>query len=301
MTTETRCSVGLPLLALVFLLSAACGTAPAPTPTAVPRDDSAIRAALASGVHGDTYDVGKGPNTYCAECKSPANWDPEAVINLPPNCVSCKFPGDAQMRVAPGNPVVPEHEWQGIRCSTCHPQDASGEAQTAIAWWDRVSGSHIPQADSTQLCEQCHRNSAAGTLRLRELADSPAHAEATCTTCHDPHSGAAACIDCHNAQDTQTAFIADCWTPYLADDAEAAHPNMLCVVCHDNGGLSAQPVEDPEEPYLGQWATWRSTMIAGVIPSNHVWISHNLSAEVACARCHYADNPWNLTVEVGPS
>ncbi|MBN2470630.1 MAG: hypothetical protein JXN59_07910, partial [Anaerolineae bacterium] len=58
------------------------------------------------------------------------------------------------------------------------------------------------------------------------------------------------------------------------------------------------PVEDPDEPYLGQWATWRNTLIAGSIPSNHVWVSHNLSADVDCTRCHYEDNPWELEVDI---
>jgi hypothetical protein len=59
-------------------------------------------------------------------------------------------------------------------------------------------------------------------------------------------------------------------------------------------------VDDPDEPYLGQWVTWRITLIAGSIPSNHVWVSHNLTREVECSRCHFSDNPWSLDVEVRP-
>lgn len=284
-------------LILLFAL-AACASAPPSTPTPIPRDDTAIREAMRAGVHGDTYSLETGPNTYCAQCKSPANWDPEAVINAPPNCVSCKFPNDAQIRVAEGNPVVPESQWQGIRCVNCHPSDETGKTLETIAWWDPISKTHIPQESSTQLCEQCHRDSGRGTMRQRELADSTAHAGATCTTCHNPHSGAAACTDCHNDADTETAFVDTCWKPYLAPEAAAPHPDLRCETCHDHGGLEARPVEDPAEPYLGQWATWRVTLIAGVIPSNHVWVSHNLGSEVDCARCHYANNPWELAVDV---
>jgi len=286
-------------LILVALL-VACSSEPAatPEPTPEPRDDSAIRAALSEGVHGDTYDLGRGPNTYCAECKSPANWDPESLINFPPNCVSCKFPSDTQMRVAAGNPVVPENQWQGIRCSNCHSSTETNEVVEDIAWWDSTTDSYIPQDNSTVLCEQCHRDTGAGTMRARALEQSEAHSEATCTTCHDPHSGAASCTTCHDEGDTETDFVANCWSVYLAPDAPKLHQDMLCETCHDQSGLELRPVEDPEEPYLGQWATWRNTMIAGVIPSNHVWVSHNLSSDVDCARCHYAENPWGLDVDV---
>jgi hypothetical protein len=239
-----------------------------------------------------------GPNTYCADCKSPANWDPEAVIDAPPNCVSCKFSSDKEMRLAEGNPLVPEHQWEGIRCYNCHPATEAGEVDTAVAWWESDTDVHVLQDSSTALCEQCHRDTEAGTTRKRALAESVAHNDATCTTCHDPHSGAASCADCHDEEDTETDFVSDCWEVYLAPDAPQLHTDMLCQTCHDNGGLELHPVEDPEEPYLGQWASWRNTLIAGSIPSNHVWVSHNLSADVNCARCHYDQNPWGLDTDV---
>lgn len=277
---------------------AACGGQAAPTATPTPRDDSAIRAALAAGPHADTYSLYTGPNTYCARCKSPANWDPNATIDPPPNCVTCKFPGEVELRLAEGNPLVQEHEWEGIRCYNCHPNTELGPVDSAVAWWDPVSDEHVPQERSTQLCEQCHRDTEGGILRRRALAESEAHADFTCTTCHDPHSAEAACADCHNADDTETAFVTACWTPYLAPDAPAPHPDLRCETCHDDAGLEARPVEDEAEPYVGQWATWRSVLIAGSIPSTHVWVSHDLTATVDCSRCHYAENPWGLAAEV---
>lgn len=286
---------------LIFVvLLVACSSEPTtvPDPTVEPRDDTAIRTALAEGVHSDTYDLGKGPNTYCAVCKSPANWDPDAVVDPPPNCVSCKFSSDTQMRVATGNPLVLEHQWDGIRCYNCHPTTETNEVDEAIAWWQPTTDSYINQDSSTELCEQCHRDTEAGTMRERALEESEAHSEATCTTCHDPHSGAASCETCHNEGDTETDFVENCWDVYLASDAPNRHEDMLCQTCHDNSGLELRPVEDPEEPYLGQWTTWRNTLIAGSIPSNHVWVSHNLSADVDCTRCHFEENPWELDVDV---
>lgn len=283
---------------VIGLLLAACGSAAPPTATPAPRDDSAIRAALANGPHGDTYHLNTGPNTYCAQCKSPANYDPQAVIDAPPNCVTCKFPGDTVMRVAAGNPLVPEHEWQGIRCKNCHPIEADGTVQTVVAWWSPLENTYSNMPDSTALCEQCHRDSAAGTLRQREIRQSAVHTDATCTTCHDAHSAAADCAACHNADDTATEFVARCWTPYLAPDAAAPHRSVRCEACHDNGGLAVDRVQAADDPFDGQWTTWRTTMIAGIIPNTKVWVSHNLAAAVDCARCHYDGNSWALTVEV---
>ena len=76
----------LSMLAAVVGL-AGCTPPESPTPTPTPRDDTVIRTALSEGVHGDTYDVGTGPNTYCAQCKSPVNYDPQSAIDLPPNCL----------------------------------------------------------------------------------------------------------------------------------------------------------------------------------------------------------------------
>jgi hypothetical protein len=52
-----------------------------------------------AGPHANTYDLEKGPNTYCAKCHSPTNWDPAAVVDPPPNCVSCKFPFESEPRI----------------------------------------------------------------------------------------------------------------------------------------------------------------------------------------------------------
>ena len=286
-------------LILVALLVGCTGAPTAtPEPAPVPRDDTAIRAAVYEGVHSDTYDLGKGPNTYCAVCKSPANWDPEAVIDVLPNCVTCKFPFDRQMRLAAGNALVAEQDWEGIRCYNCHPSTEDNAVDEAIAWWDAATDSYVVEDSSIALCERCHRNTTAGTMRAIGLEESEAHSEAACTTCHDPHSGVASCTACHNEDDTETGFVANCWSVYLAPDAPKLHEDMLCETCHDNSGLELRPVDDPEEPYLGQWAPWRNILIAGIIPSNHVWLSHNLSGDVDCTRCHYAGNPWELDVDV---
>ena len=70
--------------------------------------------------HGNTYDLGKGPNTYCSRCHSPSNWDPESTTGPPPNCVNCKFPTDEEVRDAPTMAFVEEEDWANITCENCH-------------------------------------------------------------------------------------------------------------------------------------------------------------------------------------
>jgi uncharacterized protein with ATP-grasp and redox domains len=46
--------------------------------------------------------------------------------------------------------------------------------------------------------------------RQRDLADSTAHADATCTTCTIAQR-AANCMACHKDQDSETDFFEACW------------------------------------------------------------------------------------------
>src|SRR5574340_1656291 len=127
---------------------------PTPLPTPLP-DQSAIVAAWQASPHGNTYGEGKGPNTWCSRCHSPQNWDPESFIGPPPSCFSCKFPTDKEMRIAAGNPLVPEEEWIGIPCETCHVME-NDVATEGIAWLNPVSNTYEAVKTSTELCEKCH-------------------------------------------------------------------------------------------------------------------------------------------------
>jgi hypothetical protein len=75
---------------------------PSPLPTPK-RAHSDFCNAWENSTHAYTYALEKGPNTCCAGYHSPANWNPAATINEPPNCVSCKFPFETEPRVADGN------------------------------------------------------------------------------------------------------------------------------------------------------------------------------------------------------
>lgn len=279
----------VPFLLLAFSLSfSACTPIPAQTtaasPTALPAATqdpaaAAIQAAWESSPHANTYDLSKGPNTYCARCHSPQNWDPAAVVDPPPNCVSCKFAFEQEVRVAAGNPLVPAEDWQHIGCEICHPLDGD-QVQAELAWLDTETGYHETVSSPSELCENCHTDTE--TLRHRRELGTLAHAEFTCVACHDAHSTAASCTTsgCHPALDAGN--------PIPGHDTD--HTSVSCVACHDAAGLVAEPLEGE-----ATWMTWRTTSLLGR-ENKEPYQSHNLQRTVDCARCHYPGNPWELRV-----
>lgn len=314
-------------LILLFLLTAACQETPPPqeemptatstqAPTATIIEQGPLWEAWSTSPHANTYDLGKGPNTYCSQCHAPRNWDPQAVIDPPPNCVSCKFSFESQPRVAAGNPLVPEAEWQDIGCDVCH-RVTEGSVDAGMAWWDQAAGEYVPVADATALCGQCHTDTE--TIRHHRDLGNDAHASFQCTDCHDPHSVTASCSDpgCHAS--TNTNIHLDGPVPTPADDihpngsngvcggtdcharatavarAESsmhnpAHAAVACVACHDASGLEVGPMEEG-----GLWMTFRTTELLGRITTKP-YQSHAITLEVDCSRCHYQDNPWELTI-----
>lgn len=225
--------------------------------------------------HAHTYDLEKGPNTYCAKCHSPANWDPSAKIDDPPQCVSCKFAFEPSPRTAKSNPLVPEEDWANIDCAVCHRIE-HGLVASSIAWFDKASGYYETVASPTALCEKCHLDNE--TLRhKRDLGDG-AHADFTCTDCHNAHTTRASCADCHDAQ-----AIAD-----VPAGHDLAHASVACATCHDASGLEVAPLEDGS-----LWMPFRTRELLGRV-IREPYQSHHIQLKVDCQRCHFRDNPWNL-------
>ncbi len=273
------------LLAFILAGCSAAAATPAssqPTSTPAPVDPiTAEQQAWQSSPHANTYDQGKGPNTYCARCHSPENWVPTSKIDSPPNCVSCKFATDAKIRVAPDNPLVPPEEWKSIGCEVCHPSD-NGVVSKQIGYLDSQTGYHQSVASSTELCEKCHTDTE--TLRHKRDLGTGAHASLTCTSCHDPHSTVASCTNsaCHT-----NTLAAGTTIP----GHDAAHQKVSCIACHDASGLEVKPQETG-----GLWTTFRTTELLGRATTD-AYQSHAIQLEVDCKRCHYPDNPWKLTVQ----
>lgn len=274
---------------------------PTPTPEPTPLPDQAeFIAAWEGSPHGNTYGEGKGPNTWCSRCHSPQNWDPESYIGPPPSCFSCKFPTDDEMRSAEGNPFIPEEEWVGIPCETCHMME-NGVVTQGIAWLNPVSMEHEQLNTPNELCGKCHVTTVGTGNPVRSAVShevylgGPAHLNYAgfidevkpptyCTDCHDPHTQQPAqCQDCHEIDKAAHAG-----GKYVVMESQ-----LTCMACHDASGAEVGP--NPDEASDGKWTTLL-TEVGRSGPTTSVIVSHSIQYVVECNRCHFEENPWGLTV-----
>jgi len=276
--------------ALLLLVLIVAGCQPKPP------DQAPIQADWESGPH-STYDLGHGPNDWCARCHSPQNWNPEATVGTPPNCVSCKFPGQ-DMTVGDGNVLIPEEEWKAVPCETCHIMEdgIAGES----AWLNPIKMEYESVATTTELCEKCHvtttgnafgsgvdhKITLGGSAHLNYGGFLGDEAPPTyCVDCHDPHTTEPlGCVDCHqeDIEQPEHAFGA----------FDKMRDTVTCMACHDASGadVGPSPAEDSD-----LWVT-TMTEIGRSGPTTSAIISHSIVHEVSCDRCHYVDNEWELTV-----
>lgn len=230
----------------------------------------AIQSLWESSLHANTYVVNEaGMNSTCARCHAPINYVP-SMDDMPETCAACKF------EVEPPPPTIAEADWQHIPCSTCH-RVKKDVVQPEYAWLS------IPPIDeyedlatTTELCLKCHINVDVVDHDGIELAG--AHADYACTECHDAHSITASCAteECHT--DVLDASVA-----IAGHDAD--HNLVTCWACHDAAGLAVGPNDE------GKWITLRPETLTP-------FVSHNTVKDASCERCHFADNPWNLSAEV---
>jgi len=282
---------------------------PPPTATAIPEptatplpDQSAQLAAWEAGVHGSTYDLGKGPNTYCSRCHSPQNWDPESTTDRPPNCVTCKFPTDEEIRMATTMDFVEEEDWAGIGCITCHEME-NGVVTEGIAWLNPITMEHEVVNTPNELCGKCHADTQGvsatggrgvthqitlgGSAHLEWAGELPQVDRPNyCSDCHDPHSGEPTqCVDCHEDVLSMDTHI---------KGMNAVHTNVACTACHDASGMEVGP--HPDEAEGGRWVTLVSSISRSGAPTTEYVKSHSVQWEVSCDRCHFEENPFDLTV-----
>ncbi len=278
-------TLGLPIPTIAPIEPAPSTLAPSPTAspalptrTATVSAQATIFAKWLSSPHGNTYDLGKGPNTYCSRCHSPQNWDPTSRVDAPPNCVSCKFETDVTVRIAKSNLLVSQADWRNIGCEICHRLE-NGVASSEIAWFNKASSQYEAVANTTALCDKCHTDTE--VLRHRRDLGKAAHMTFQCTECHDAHTTNASCdaAPCHPSLSQ-------------APGHDAAHASVTCAACHDAGGLPVGP-----DAATKTWITWRTTDLLGR-KTTSAYQSHNLQKAVDCNRCHYAENPWKLSDSV---
>lgn len=296
------------LLLAVILTACSLAAAPTPTPTAAPKPAPtaaapaaptarvATAAQLASaqqnweaGPHNNTYDLYHGPNTYCARCHSPQNWDPKATVGKAPNCFSCKFPTDKAVRISPQAPLIEEANWKKVGCPVCHSV-VNNVVDPKPVIWNNGTQKYDAVASNSALCEKCHTDSLGGT-RHKIVLGGGAHSNqigqsaarpTECTDCHNPHSMKSDCKTCHAA-----AFAAD----KQIKGHDAAHAKVTCTACHDATSMKARPIEDKG----GLWYTAEVTVAASGAETAARAVSHDFKKAVDCVRCHYANNPWKLS------
>lgn len=266
--------------------------------------------------HANTYDLSKGPNTYCARCHSPKNWDPQSKIDAAPNCVSCKLASEDSPRMALNNPLVVEDAWEDIGCDICHAR-IDGRVSGEIAWWNQTTQTHEEIVDSNDLCQKCHENTE--VLEHRIDLGERLHQGSSCIDCHDAHSTEASCTNegCHAGiveltdfppatpvgvhTEGSNAFCAasNCHPAATAVATQPRsvhgyiHSSVSCVACHAAGEVHIGPSSES-----GLWVTWRSLDLYGLY-WEQPYASHNLQVEVDCLRCHSDDSPWGLPTVSG--
>jgi hypothetical protein len=229
-----------------------------------------------AGPHSATYVLdGNGNNATCARCHSPVEWLP-GPESIPESCMTCKFDVDEP------DPLISEAAWGHVDCKTCHRVDKD-DVEPDYVWLDiAVIEEYIEVDSTTDLCRKCHQ--------VEDIPDhkpgiqlSEDHVDLTCTECHDAHQTTVSCIDsdCHS----DPALTAE---PIAGHDED--HQLVSCIACHDAAGLAVGPLEGE-----GIWVTFTTVPARdGDVPH----ASHQIQTEVACDRCHFAGNPWNLSEDV---
>lgn len=207
---------------------------------------SAARSSWQESAHNNTYDLGKGPNTYCSRCHSPQNWDPAAKPGRAPNCISCKFPFDKEVRRAPENPLIEEANWKPIGCETCHTD--VGPFRYGV---DMGKGAHSAMTCTT--CHDAHATTAsclsagchAGVDKAATAGHDAAHAAVRCVACHDG-SGMKVGPAIIDGQKTWATFKTGSVGGKAGERAFASHNlqrTVACSRCHFAGntwGLSTK-------------------------------------------------------------
>lgn len=280
---------------------------PTPEPTPLP-DQSAFIAAVEGNMM-NTYDLGHGPNEWCTRCHSPQNWDPAAFQGPPPSCFTCKFDTDEELRIAEGNPYVPEEEWIGVPCMTCHVVDENGIAGE-LAWYNPIKEDWQEVNTSTELCEKCHV-----TTTGNAFGSAVDHQITFGGSAHLNYGGFLGdlapptyCADCHDPHTLEPKQCEECHADVLTSDTHMKGYNAImldkltCMACHDASGAdSGPPPDDPEgkPPDDPRWVNLLTTMGRGG-PSTDVVVSHSIVYTVACDRCHSKENAFGLsTLDAG--
>ena len=239
-------------------------------------DPQVIHASWEGSSHADTFVLDEeGNNNTCARCHAPFVWLP-SIDDVPESCLVCKF------ELTDPPPLIPENDWVMIECIICHEVDKKGNVEAEYAWLEIAQIEEYAEVESTtELCQKCHTAVEIPGHAVSELGG--AHADYVCTDCHDAHDTIASCSasGCHED-------VVEPATPIPGHDED--HEVVGCVACHDSGEMEVDLDEEQ-----GKWTTFAPDPGDGEgrVPLT----SHNTVLSAPCDRCHYADNPWDLSVQ----
>jgi hypothetical protein len=243
------------------------------TPADVPSDDpDVIQAKWESGSHANTFVVGDdGINSTCARCHAPFNFIP-TMEDMPESCATCKF------EVDPPPPFTSEAEWIDVECKVCHKFKGS-KMEPGIAWLEIAPiEEYADVASVTDLCDKCHiAEEVAGHASAVVIGD---HAGYMCTDCHDAHDTSATCSTSGCHENTLEADV---------PGHDGDHTMVTCVTCHDGGGMEIGILEGGST-----WFTFQLDGEGNLVPT----ASHNIVLAAPCERCHFPENPWELSDSV---
>lgn len=244
----------------------------APQSTGSPTEiaPASIQSLWEASPHGHTYVLDDlGMNSTCARCHAPLNYIP-SMEDMPASCATCKF------EVDPPPPTIAEADWENIPCNVCH-RVKRGEVDPKYAWLSIPPiDEYEDLASTTELCIKCH--TVADVAGHTGIDVAGAHLGYTCTQCHDAHSTTSSCATeiCHTD-------VLNLSTPIPGHDEN--HKAVTCGACHDASGLEISLDEQ------GIWTTLQAE-------SSTPFTSHDIALEALCERCHFSNNPWNLSEDV---
>lgn len=280
------------LVIILAVLLSACQ--PADAPAAPPSDGDSqttegesegptIQSDWESSPHADTFVVDSNDeNNKCARCHAPVKYVP-SMDDLPAGCYSCKFEIDDPL------PYIPENEWSPVECMVCHQVDRSNNVSPEVKWLEIAAIKEYAEVETvSQLCQKCHIGS--GLADHLEITLGGAHESYVCTDCHDAHTTTSSSCTASGCHDDWQSIE----PPIVGHDSD--HQAVSCVACHDASDLPVGPDENAD----GMWVAFLNTTDeATSVP----FTSHNIQLEVSCERCHFADNPWELStdIEVAPA
>ncbi|MEN8242117.1 MAG: hypothetical protein ABFS17_09365 [Chloroflexota bacterium] len=238
-----------------------------------PPDMAAIERAWQNSAHAATFLVDdNGQNNSCAQCHAPINWKP-SMDTIPESCFTCKF----ELEDPP--PYIAEADWENIPCKVCHELNKRDEVQPEYKWLAIAPIDEYASVDSTtELCQKCHTAEEPMEGHVWVSIEG-LHQDQTCTDCHNAHDDTASCITCHNELDFSASETAG---------HDPDHENISCIICHDGSGLAASLNTD-----TNLWELLSETPDGIMVISN----THNIALEAQCSSCHYANNPWELSVQ----